>query len=173
MTVSSFDGARWRWLMLAAGIAFTDQGIKRWAAASLPQGASEPVTPFFNLVHVLNEGAAFSLLAGAGGWQRYLFMVLALVVSAGLVFLLLRGVDSRREAVGYSLVLGGALGNVVDRMVYGAVVDYLDFYLGDWHWPAFNLADAAILLGILLLLWNTRSPGKDTRMSAHKRATKI
>jgi signal peptidase II len=87
--------------------------------------------------------------------------------------LLLRGVDSRREAVGYSLVLGGALGNVVDRMVYGAVVDYLDFYLGDWHWPAFNLADAAILLGILLLLWNTRSPGKDTRMSAHKRATKI
>lgn len=165
MTVSSFDGASLRWLTLAAGTTLADQGIKRWTAASLPQGASEPVTPFFNLVHVLNEGAAFSLLAGAGGWQRYFFTALALVVSAGLVFLLLRGVKSRREAVGYSLVLGGALGNVVDRMVRGAVVDYLDFYLGDWHWPAFNLADSAIVLGILLLVWKTRSAGNDDRMS--------
>lgn len=156
MTGWSLDGMRLRWLMLAAGITLADQGIKRWVAAYLPLGASEPVTPFFNLVHVLNKGAAFSLLAGAGGWQRHVFVVLALVISAGLVFLLLRGVDSRREAGGYSLVLGGALGNVVDRMVQGAVVDYLDFYSGGWHWPAFNLADAAIVLGVLLLLWETR-----------------
>jgi signal peptidase II len=173
MTILSFDGARFRWLMLAAGIVVADQGVKRWAAAYLLYGASEPVTPFFNLVHVLNEGAAFSLLAGAGGWQRYFFIVLALVVSAGLVVLLLRGVGSTREAGGYSLVLGGALGNVVDRMVHGAVVDYLDFYLGDWHWPAFNLADTAIVLGVLLLLSETAlSPRKDARVNHSSHATK-
>lgn len=153
--IGSSGGRRWLWLVLATGIALGDQGAKAWIAEWLPYGASQAVMPFFSLVHVLNEGAAFSLLAGAGGWQRYFFITLALVVSAALAVLLLRGVGSRREAVGYSLVLGGAMGNVIDRMVHGAVVDYLDFYLGGWHWPAFNLADSAIVLGVLLLLVGT------------------
>jgi signal peptidase II len=148
-------GRRWLWLVLATGIALGDQGAKAWIAEWLPYGTRQAVMPFFSLVHVLNEGAAFSLFAGAGGWQRYFFITLALVVSAALAVLLLHGVGSRREAVGYSLVLGGAMGNVIDRMVHGAVVDYLDFYMGGWHWPAFNLADSAIVLGVVLLLVGT------------------
>ncbi|WP_416243283.1 signal peptidase II [Azospira sp. APE16] len=148
-------GHRWRWLVLAVGVMLADQVAKRQIVASLPYGASEPLTPFFNLVHVLNPGAAFSFLAGAGGWQRYFFMVLALAVSAFLTFLLLRQTLRRFEAGGYSLVLGGALGNATDRLLHGAVVDYLDFHLAGWHWPAFNLADSAIVLGVLLLLYGS------------------
>lgn len=148
-------GHRWQWLALAVGVMLADQAAKRQVVASLPYGASEPLTPFFNLVHVLNPGAAFSFLSGAGGWQRYLFIALALAVSAFLIFLLLRQTLSRLEAGGYSLVLGGALGNASDRFLHGAVVDYLDFHLAGWHWPAFNLADSAIVLGVLLLLYGS------------------
>lgn len=152
-----FDG-RWRWLALAIGIALSDQSAKQWIAAEFPLGASQALAPFFNLVHLLNEGAAFSLLAGAGGWQRYFFVALALAVSTGLVVVLMRRALTRREAWAYSLLLGGALGNLVDRVFRGSVVDYLDFHAGGWHWPAFNLADSAIVLSVLLLLWGiTRS----------------
>lgn len=146
-----FDG-RWRWLALAAGIALADQSAKRWIAAEFPLGARQALTPFFNLVHTLNEGAAFSLLAGAGGWQRYFFIVLALAISAALVVALMRRALTRCEAWAYSLLLGGALGNLVDRVIRGSVVDYLDFHAGGWHWPAFNLADTMIVLSVLLML---------------------
>lgn len=175
--IGSSVGRRWLWLVLATGIALGDQGAKAWIAGWLPYGASQAATPFFNLVHVLNEGAAFSLLAGAGGWQRNFFIALALAVSAGLVVLLLRGVGSPREAVGYSFVLGGALGNVIDRLMRGAVVDYLDFYVGGWHWPAFNLADSAIALGVLLFLSCGRKDalarrgGRETTLAARDDST--
>ncbi|MFZ5508700.1 MAG: signal peptidase II [Pseudomonadota bacterium] len=161
--IGSSGGRRWLWLVPATGIVLGDQGAKLWIAGWLPYGASEAVTPFFNLVHVLNEGAAFSLLAGAGGWQRPFFLLVALAVAAGLVVLLLRGVDRWREAAAYSLILGGALGNAVDRAARGAVLDYLDFHLGGWHWPAFNLADSAIVLGVVLfLLGSAASPRKES-----------
>ena len=146
---------RYRWLGLALIVALADQGAKRWIAATFPLGAGEAVSPFFNLVHVLNTGAAFSFLAEAGGWQRYAFIALALAVSVGLTVMLLKGVANRWEGWGYSLFLGGAVGNLVDRLGRGAVVDYLDFHAGGWHWPAFNLADTALCLSVLILLWGT------------------
>lgn len=102
-------------------------------------------------MHVRNNGAAFSLLADAGGWQRYFFIVLALGASAWLMRTLRQGLPIF-EAAGFSLILGGALGNVVDRILRGAVVDFLDFYWRGMHWPAFNLADVAISLGVICLI---------------------
>lgn len=118
----------------------------------MPYGASYPLTSFFNLVHVWNRGAAFSFLADAGGWQRYFFIVIGLAVPAVLVWLLRKGVANRSEAMAYSLIIGGALGNVTDRIARGFVVDYLDFYWRNWHWPAFNAADIAITAGAMLLV---------------------
>jgi len=143
---------RYRWLGLAIGVALADQWAKHWIAGTFPLGAGETVLPFFNLVHILNSGAAFSFLANAGGWQRYVLIALALAVSVGLTIMLLKGVANRWEGWGYSLLLGGAVGNLVDRLGRGAVVDYLDFHAGGWHWPAFNLADSAIVGGAILLV---------------------
>ncbi|WP_159330328.1 signal peptidase II, partial [Klebsiella pneumoniae] len=109
-------------------------------------GEQVEITPFFNLVHVLNPGAAFSFLANAGGWQRYFFITLGLAVSAWLGRMLCQQ-RPRLEAMGYSLILGGALGNVADRVLRGQVVDFLDFHWRLAHWPAFNLADVAITIG--------------------------
>ena len=118
----------------------------------MPLLTSIEVTSFFNLVHVLNPGAAFSFLADAGGWQRYLFVGLGTAVSAFLAFALWRGVHSRLETAAYIGLMGGALGNVIDRLRLGAVVDYLDFHWLSWHWPAFNLADIFVVSGAALLL---------------------
>ncbi len=114
-----------------------------------PRACAEQVTPWFNLVHVLNPGAAFSFLADAAGWQRYLLSAIGLIVSAVLLWMLWRGVKNRLEAVAYAGLIGGALGNVIDRFRIGAVVDYLDF-----HWrPAFNLADILVVgsAGLLII----------------------
>jgi len=138
---------------LAAVIA--DQGTKFAITQSLYLGQSVALTPFFNLVHVLNPGAAFSFLAGAGGWQRYFFVVLGTAISIWLVVLLHKGVENRWEACGYSLLLGGAMGNVSDRVWGGAVIDFLDVHVAGWHWAAFNVADIAINLGVGLLLWSS------------------
>lgn len=152
---------RYRWLGLAIGVVLADQGAKHWIAGTFPLGAGETALPFFNLVHILNSGAAFSFLANAGGWQRYVFIALALAVSVGLTVMLLKGVANRWEGWGYSLLLGGAVGNLVDRLVQGAVVDYLDFHAGGWHWPAFNLADSVIVFSVLLLVGGVaRSTGR-------------
>jgi signal peptidase II len=109
--------------------------------------------PYFQLTYMRNQGAAFSFLSGAGGWQRWFFIGLAIVASV-FIFIWLRKLDPsrRREAVAWALVLGGALGNLIDRILYGYVIDFLDVYVGDWHWPAFNVADSAITLGVALLL---------------------
>lgn len=162
-TICSPVGSRWFWFVLAASVALADQGSKAWIIGYLPYGDSMDVTPFFNLVHLLNEGAAFSLFADAGGWQRYFLTFLALLISAGLVLLLLRRPDSTRDAAAFSLILGGAVGNVIDRMVRGAVVDYLDFYLGGWHWPSFNLADSAIVVGVLLMMWQAATTPRNSQ----------
>jgi signal peptidase II len=144
----------WRWWTLAISVAVADQLTKLAVSTLMSYGQSIPLTGFFNLVHVWNTGAAFSFLADAGGWQRYFFIVITLGVSIALV-VMLRRPRPRAEALGYSLVLGGALGNGFDRVVRGYVVDYLDFYWQRWHWPAFNIADTGITLGVSLLLLST------------------
>ncbi len=163
----SVDSARasaaaiaWRWWALAISVAAADQVTKLAVSTLMDYGQSIPLTGFFNLVHVWNTGAAFSFLADAGGWQRYFFIVITLGVSFVLI-ILLRKSRPRAEALGYSLILGGALGNGFDRVVRGYVVDSLDFYWRSWHWPAFNLADCGITLGVLCLLWSAyRTPAE-------------
>ena len=136
---------------MAACAFIADQLAKLAIVRTYAYGEQVEVTPFFNFVHVLNPGAAFSFLAGAGGWQRYFFIALGLAVSAWLVRILKQRLP-RLEALGYSLILGGALGNVADRLLRGQVVDFLDFHWRHSHWPAFNLADVAITSGAVLLI---------------------
>lgn len=139
------------WWSLALLLASADQAIKYAVHSGLPYGASIPLTDFFNFVHRWNTGAAFSFLADAGGWQRYLFTAVAIVVSAVIGWMLTKP-PPKTEAFGYSLILGGALGNVIDRINRGYVVDFLDFHWQSWHWPAFNLADIGICVGAALLI---------------------
>lgn len=148
---------------MALVILLLDQGIKYWVHDFTPYGWRQPVTSFFNLVHVWNYGAAFSFLADAGGWQRVFFGVVALVVSAWIIWALRKPLPSR-ERWGYTLILGGALGNGIDRVTRGYVVDFLDFYVGRWHWPAFNIADIGIVCGAGLLVWSAFQ----TRGGAHE-----
>ena len=140
------------WLGLAALVIALDQLAKRWALSALQSGERIEVTPFFDLVLVFNPGAAFSFLSDAGGWQRGFFVVLALAVSAWLTFLIRRHAAERLLPLAAALIMGGALGNVIDRLRYGAVVDFLDLHAFGWHWPAFNVADAAISVGVALLI---------------------
>lgn len=140
-----------RWYLLAASVFLADQVAKSYIDALKPLGWSHEVTPFFNLVHVLNPGAAFSFLAGAGGWQRWLFLGFAVAASAWLIWML-RQPRPLGEALGFSLILGGALGNALDRAWRGHVIDFLDFHVAGWHWPAFNLADVGITVGAACLL---------------------
>jgi signal peptidase II len=142
-----------RWLGLAGLVILLDQASKLWVLANFQFGERLPVAGFFNLVLVFNSGAAFSFLADAGGWQKWFFVVLALAISVWLVLMIRHHAAERLLPLGYALVLGGALGNVIDRLRFGAVVDFLDFHLAGWHWPAFNVADSAITVGVLLLLW--------------------
>ena len=139
------------WYGLAAAVLLGDQFAKAVVSILFGYGDQVAVTFFFNLVHFRNNGAAFSLLAGAGDWARFGFSALALGVSLWLIRLLRQGV-SKWEGIGYCLILGGALGNAVDRLLRGAVVDFLDFHWRGAHWPAFNLADVAILFGAACLI---------------------
>ncbi|MQM40321.1 Lipoprotein signal peptidase [wastewater metagenome] len=140
-------------LIIAALVLAADQATKYWAATALMPYRPVPVMPSFNLTLSFNTGAAFSLLADGSGWQRWLFTALALAVSAYLIWWLrtLRP-GERLVAAALGLVLGGALGNVLDRMVHGYVIDFLDVYAGNWHWPAFNVADSAISVGVAMLV---------------------
>ncbi|MBP0627960.1 MULTISPECIES: signal peptidase II [unclassified Cupriavidus] len=140
------------WLAFALLVVLLDQFFKIVIVRSFTYGESRPVTGFFNLVLVYNKGAAFSFLADAGGWQRWFFTGLGIVVGAFIVWLLYRHTGQRLFCFAVSLILGGAVGNVIDRVVYGHVVDFLDFYVGRYHWPAFNVADCAITVGAVLLI---------------------
>ncbi|QZA78154.1 signal peptidase II [Deefgea tanakiae] len=140
------------WVFLACMLTLFDQAIKISTASLLPLNGSMAITPWFNWVHVLNPGAAFSFLADASGWQRHFFTIVAGVVCTYLLWLLWRGLRSRLETIAYIFIVGGALGNVIDRIRIGAVVDYLDFHWQTWHWPAFNLADIFVVLGALLMV---------------------
>ncbi len=143
-----------RFLWVSLLVIVLDQLSKLWVLSVFSTYERVEVLPVFNLTLVFNEGAAFSFLHDAGGWQRWLFIGLALLVSAVLVVWLARlPARERLEAWALSLVIGGALGNVIDRIRLGKVVDFLDFHWGQAHWPAFNLADSAITCGVVLLLF--------------------
>jgi len=144
------------WYLLAITVVALDQATKLAAEAALQGRSPLAVTGFFDLRLAYNPGAAFSFLADAGGWQRWFFTTLALLVSIVLVLWLARiPRDQRLLPLSLSLVLGGAVGNLVDRIAYGHVIDFLDFHLGNWHWPAFNIADSAICAGAVLLVVQT------------------
>lgn len=141
------------WLGLSVLVIVFDQLTKLWVTSTLQLGQSIDVTPFFNLVLVYNPGAAFSFLSDAAGWQRWFFVILALGISAWLVAMIRFHAAERLMPLAASLILGGALGNVIDRLLFGAVIDFLDVHAGGYHWPAFNVADSAITLGVALLIW--------------------
>jgi signal peptidase II len=140
------------WLGIAAIVILLDQLTKITIAQLFSYGQSRPVTSFFNLVLAYNKGAAFSFLSTQGGWQRYLFTGIAIAATLLILYLLKRHAGQRLFCWALALVLGGAVGNLIDRMIHGHVIDFLDFYVGNWHWPAFNVADCAITVGALLFV---------------------
>ena len=141
-----------RWIALAVAVFVLDQATK-YAALKYLARSEIAVAPFLNLILAYNSGAAFGFLSNAGGWQNTFFITVAVVVSAMLVYMLrqLRS-DQRMVAAALMLVLGGALGNLLDRIRFGHVVDFIDFYYGSWHWYTFNIADAAITVGAFILV---------------------
>lgn len=149
----SFPPVAWIWLLVSAVVIVLDWHSKQWASQALELYRPSEVLSWLNITLAHNYGAAFSFLADAGGWQRWFFVTLASVVSLVLLVWLIR--LPRKEwitGLGLGLVLGGAVGNVIDRVRLGYVVDFIDVHFGSWHYPAFNVADSAITCGVILLL---------------------
>lgn len=140
------------WLGVATVVVLLDQLSKITMARLLAYGQTETITSYFNLVMVYNPGAAFSFLSNQGGWQRWFFSALALGVSVFIVWMLRKNANQRMFCWSLSLILGGAVGNLIDRLAHGHVIDFLDFHVGRWHWPAFNVADGAITIGAALFV---------------------
>jgi len=150
------------WLLLSALIVALDQGTKFVVVRHLAVNQVIEITSFFNLVLVYNPGAAFSFLASHGGWQRILFTAIALVASMWILYLLRRYPQQWLFALSLALILAGAVGNVIDRITVGAVIDFLDFHAFGYHWPAFNVADSAITVGAVLLVFDALRPRSKT-----------
>jgi signal peptidase II len=140
------------YFLVSLAIVLADQITKWIVLGRLGPLDRLEITPFFNLVLAFNKGAAFSFLAGAGGWQTPLLVAFALTAAVVVSVLLLRSPGRRLFCAGLALILGGAVGNVIDRLRFGHVVDFLDLHAGGWHWPAFNVADSAITVGAALLI---------------------
>lgn len=155
-------------LSLAIIVLLLDLLTKRWVELSLSYGERIAVTDFFNLVLTYNAGAAFSFLSDASGWQRWFLSAIALFVSVFIVYLLYKHTTNRLFCVALSLILGGALGNLWDRIALGHVVDFLDFHIAGYHWPAFNLADSVIVCGAFLLILDSIRNGQPGSQSEDK-----
>ncbi|OGB72058.1 MAG: signal peptidase II [Burkholderiales bacterium RIFOXYC12_FULL_65_23] len=167
--MSSFpwrDYPRLTWLIAVAFLMALDQLSKAWFAASIPLGTAIEVTSWFNLVHVLNTGAAFSLLADAGGWQRMFFIVIGIIVVVPITFVCLARQAEPLERLAGGFIVAGGSGNLIDRIDSGAVTDFLDVHWRGLHWPAFNLADVFIVLAagawILMSLSSSRVASGNT-----------
>jgi signal peptidase II len=149
--------AHWLWLSLL--VLALDQATKWIVERSMHVYETIELLPFFQLTYLRNQGAAFSFLSDAGGWQRWFFVALSVTFSVGISYWLVRLKPGRRwEAAAWSLVLGGAVGNLIDRVLVGYVIDFLDVFYSQWHWPAFNVADSAITIGIAMLLIDSFRP---------------
>ena len=142
----------WPWLGWALLILVADQVTKLLIVGSYRLGDFTTITSFFNIVRAHNTGAAFSFLAQAGGWQRWLFTGFGVLAALFIVWQLRAHPGQKLFSFALASILGGAIGNVIDRMVYGYVVDFLDFHAAGWHFPAFNVADAGITIGAVLLI---------------------
>lgn len=140
------------WLGLALIVIVLDQFTKTLILGEFSYGQSRTVTSWFNIVRAHNTGAAFSFLAGASGWQRWLFIALGIGASVFIVWMLRRYAEQRLFCFALAMILGGAIGNVVDRMMHGYVVDFIQVHYGGWYFPSFNLADSAITLGAICLI---------------------
>ena len=142
----------WGWLALALAVVLLDQLSKTLVIDRFVLNETRALTPWFNLVRVHNSGAAFSFLAGASGWQRWFFVGLGTLASAFIVWMLKRHPAQKLFCFALSMILGGAIGNVVDRLLHGHVVDFIQLHYAGWYFPAFNLADSAITLGAVCLI---------------------
>ncbi len=140
------------WLIIAALVVVADQLTKLWVIKSLYMGQVIKLTSFLNLILVYNRGAAFSFLASASGWQRYFFTAISILAILFILYFIRRNAHQKLFCWAFSLILGGAFGNLIDRIFYGQVTDFIDFYIGRWHWPAFNIADSAITIGAILFI---------------------
>ncbi|WP_428102212.1 signal peptidase II [Candidatus Rariloculus sp.] len=150
----SFSVGAWRWLWLSLGVIAVDQYTKTLIMERFDEFESLVLLPVLDLMRLHNEGAAFSFLSDAGGWQRWMFIVIGLAVGAGIV-VWLRQLPAKGRgllAAGLALVLAGAIGNVIDRILWGHVVDFIRVHYQEWYYPAFNAADSAITIGVGLLL---------------------
>jgi signal peptidase II len=147
----------WHWLGISLAVIALDLASKAWIVAAFKEGDELPLTSFMSLVLAYNSGAAFSFLAEADGWQRWFFAVIAIVASGVLLWMLKRG-GSGLLCAGLALILGGALGNLWDRVMLGHVVDFLLLHYRGWSWPAFNVADSAISVGAVLLIIDSFRP---------------
>lgn len=139
------------WFALALLVILADQASKAWANDVLAASWIQ-VTGFFNLILLRNTGSAFSFLADAGGWQKLLFSAVAIGVSAAMAAVIWKHSAEKLAPAAAALVLGGAIGNLIDRLMLGSVTDFIDLHIGDIHWPAFNIADSAIVLGVIFFI---------------------
>ncbi len=143
------------WFGISAIIVALDLYTKHLVQQAFDYGERLGVTSFFELVRFHNEGAAFSFLADAGGWQKWFFTAVSVVAIVVITYLMIKNLHNKLFCLGLALVLGGAIGNLYDRVTLGYVVDFLYFHVNDWYWPAFNVADSAICIGVALLLWDS------------------
>ena len=143
-----------KWLILALAIVLADQIVKYVIVQKFALHESLYVTSFFNLVYVRNTGAAFSLFADASGWQRYFFVAVAVIASVWVVWLLKKHPNGKMFCLALSTILGGAVGNLIDRVLFGSVVDFVQVHYAGYYFPAFNVADSAITLGAGLMIWD-------------------
>lgn len=157
----------WSWLLLSAAVVVLDQATKLAVRSVFHTGDERPITGFFSLTLAFNTGAAFSFMRDAGDWPRYLFSAVALAAAALIVWLLRRG-GNRWYCAGLALILGGAVGNLWDRIALGHVVDFLLFHWERWYYPAFNVADSAITVGAALLIFDSFRRRHDDRATARE-----
>jgi signal peptidase II len=147
--------AFYKWFGISAIIVAFDLYTKSLIQQAFNYGERLTVTNFFELVRFHNEGAAFSFLADAGGWQKWFFSAVSVLAVIVIIYLMIKNLHNKLFCMGLALVLGGAIGNLYDRVTLGYVVDFLYFHINDLYWPAFNVADSAICVGVALLLWDS------------------
>ncbi|MFQ3368200.1 MAG: signal peptidase II [Methylophilaceae bacterium] len=144
-----------KYFLLAGFVALSDQLTKALIIKNILDNQFIKVNSYLYLVHFKNEGAAFSFLSDAGGWQRYFLSIVAVIASVFIIFMIKKHRDELYTALGLSLILGGAIGNLYNRITLGHVTDFLYFHFNDYYWPAFNVADTAISIGVVIIIYKT------------------